>query len=479
MINNIIGLGSWRFLLAFFVVISHLYADMFGGPAAYSVWGFFVLSGFLMTEVLKNKYGFNLNGLKNYAFGRFIRIYPLYYLSLILGIFTIYILSKYDIEPKILNPQFYLPSDLYSWFSNLTLLPLSHGGRPVPVSGPLAVEVGVYILIPFMAYSKNAAWLGMLLSLIFSMKMGLTIDTFAMRYSEFLTGYFAFAIGSLINHYKVELQSLSMPKISIIVWLLHCLVVGIMNTWPWTYGLYISVLLSAWVVISLYQIKSTKIDIILGDLSYPIYLLHTTVGAWLLYLFGSNRSFEFFLISFVLTIGLSYVLLIIFDHPIQKLKKKVNFISTNDIKADDVLFQTLVKIKKKLLHKIAIFIYILTLVIVILYTLFIAYKIITNNKLEVYNWGPKTAVTQTIPNLQPDGNAGLWIQTSMTRGLGNLSVHINDKLVRTEVANKLITASIDKEYFSSKNELVITLKSNKGYKFNVGVITIYGDINDK
>lgn len=41
MINNIFGLGSWRFLLAFFVVISHLYADMFGGPAAYAVWGFF------------------------------------------------------------------------------------------------------------------------------------------------------------------------------------------------------------------------------------------------------------------------------------------------------------------------------------------------------------------------------------------------------------------------------------------------------
>lgn len=125
--NVTLGLGSWRFLLAFFVAISHLYKDMIGGPAAYSVWGFFVLSGFLMTEILKNKYGFGLNGLKQYGFNRFLRIYPLYYLSLIIGILTLYLLAKYNIEPKILNPQFYYPESLYSWFVNISLLPLPHG----------------------------------------------------------------------------------------------------------------------------------------------------------------------------------------------------------------------------------------------------------------------------------------------------------------------------------------------------------------
>lgn len=433
---------------------------------------FFVLSGFLMTEVLKNKYGFSLNGLKNYAFGRFIRIFPLYYVSFILGIFTIYILSQYNIEAKVLNPQFYLPSDLYSWFSNLTLLPLSHSGRPVPVSGPLAVEVGVYILIPFMAYSRNAAWLGMLLSLVFSLKIGFSLETFAIRYSEFLTGYFAFAIGSLINHYKVELQSLSMPKLSIILWLLHCLFIGIMNTWPWTYGLYISVFLSAWVVISLYHIKSTKIDIILGDLSYPVYLLHTTVGACLLYLFGSNRSFEFFLISFILTIILSYVLLIIFDHPIQKLKKKVNFISSNDNNLDDVLIQTLVKIKEVICHKIAIVIYKIVIIITILFVLFIIYKVYTNDKLEIYSWGPTTTVVQSIPNIQSDGNAGLWIKTSMTKGLGDLKVYINGEPIKTKVSFSLITAAIPKEYFDNEKELSILIKNNRDYIIYVGKLHI-------
>ena len=47
-----LGFGMWRFFLAFLVVISHLWAGMLDGPAAYAVWGFFILSGYLMTFVL-------------------------------------------------------------------------------------------------------------------------------------------------------------------------------------------------------------------------------------------------------------------------------------------------------------------------------------------------------------------------------------------------------------------------------------------
>jgi peptidoglycan/LPS O-acetylase OafA/YrhL len=50
-----ISLGTWRFFLAFLVAISHLWAGMIDGPAAYAVWGFFVLSGYLMTLVLMTK----------------------------------------------------------------------------------------------------------------------------------------------------------------------------------------------------------------------------------------------------------------------------------------------------------------------------------------------------------------------------------------------------------------------------------------
>ena len=65
-----LGLGSWRLLLAFLVAISHLWARMLHGPAAYAVWGFYLLSGYLMTHVLRTKYGFRPRGLLAYASNR-------------------------------------------------------------------------------------------------------------------------------------------------------------------------------------------------------------------------------------------------------------------------------------------------------------------------------------------------------------------------------------------------------------------------
>ena len=470
----IFGLGSWRFLLAFFVAISHLWAGMFGGPAAYAVWGFFVLSGFLMTEILRNKYGFTIDGIKKYAFNRFVRIYPLYFLAFLLGLVTIYILGKYSLDPKVLNPQFYFPKNLNGWISNLTLLPLPNvGGRPVPVSGALAVEVGAYILIPFMAFSRNAAWLGVLISLLVSFSLGISLENFAARYSDFLTGFFAFAVGTLINHYKNELKQIAMPKLSLFIWLGHCLVIGVIHSWPWTYGLYVSVLLSAWVVISLYKLEKTKVDALLGDLSYPVYLLHTTVAAWFLLSFDASRNFTFFFMSFIVTVFISWILLVIFDHPIQKLKKKANANRKEEITADEYLSKIFYKVQSILVHrnttKVAV---VLGTVIIIGLSIFM-YKIATNKTLEIYNWGPQESIVGTVPNLQPNGNAGIWIETGMTKGLGKLEVCIDGVPIHTEVALNLITASIPKEYFQQSKKLTITVQNDDNrIKKLVGILKI-------
>jgi peptidoglycan/LPS O-acetylase OafA/YrhL len=70
------ALGSWRFFLALLVAFSHLWDGMIHGPAAYAVWGFFLISGFLMALVLQTRYSDGWGGLRDYAFNRFLRIYP-------------------------------------------------------------------------------------------------------------------------------------------------------------------------------------------------------------------------------------------------------------------------------------------------------------------------------------------------------------------------------------------------------------------
>lgn len=321
---NRLGLGSWRFFLAFLVAISHLWGGMIHGPAAYAVWGFFVLSGYLMTYVLRSKYGSTREGLMDYAFNRFLRIFPAYWLACLLGVFVLLIFPRCGIRASDINPEFIFPSGILAWLSNVTLLPVFGlgGGRLVPVSGALSVEVGVYLLIPLMAFSRGAAWLGLILSFALNYQYGLS-DNFPIRYSSFLTCFVAFAVGSLICHYQVFLSRWKSRLWSVSLWLGHCLVWIWYDSWPWTYGLYLSLLLSAWVVLSLAKTDTGKIDAWLGDLSYPIYLFHTNIAILFFPWYSGKRTFEFFFVSFLATIVVSVFVVLFIDRKLGGYKRRL------------------------------------------------------------------------------------------------------------------------------------------------------------
>jgi len=320
----IISLGSWRFFLASLVAISHLWGSFIHGPAAYAVWGFFLLSGYLMTYVLINKYGNTSDGIKSYTFNRFLRIYPLYWIACLVGFISITIISIYGLnDPTGLNPQFMKPHSTKEWFTNITLLPFFQGGGLlVPVSGALATEIGAYMLIPIIAFNKRVALIALVITILINFSENITtIDTFVFRYTSFFTCFLSFTLGSLICHYRSFLKAYESPFLSILAWCLHCLVWLKYPLWPWTYGLYISIILSGWVVLSLSSIKSNKLDTLLGDLSYPVYLFHTIAGIWIFWLFNYQRTFNFFIVSFIITLVISVVLVTLIDKPLRKLKR--------------------------------------------------------------------------------------------------------------------------------------------------------------
>lgn len=239
------GIGTWRFFLSFLVAISHLYGNMIHGPAAYAVWGFFVLSGFLMSLVLTKKYGFSPSGLKDYAQNRFLRIYPSYIFSVILGIGVLFVLKRYHFETTVLNPAFQRPGSLYEFIGNFLMIPFAVGGLFVPVASALFVEVWAYALMPFMAYSRHAAILGFLITLAGNIQYGITPESFPIRYSGFATGLLAFSVGSLTLHYYETLKRFGMPCTSVLVWCIHGVLWLFDPYYPWNYGLYISMFLSA------------------------------------------------------------------------------------------------------------------------------------------------------------------------------------------------------------------------------------------
>jgi hypothetical protein len=81
------------------------------------------------------------------------------------------------------------------------------------------------------------------------------------------------------------------------------------------------------------------------------------------------------------------------------------------------------------------------------------------DSLKVLRWGPVETKLGSIPNLQPDGKMGIWVDVTPTEDLGEMQVIFDGKPVPTSVEPKLITAGISQEYISSKGEKRIEIKS--------------------
>ena len=315
------GFGTCRLVLAALVAMSHLWDGMLHGYAAYAVWAFYVLSGFLMTLVLTTKYGFDGQGLRTYAFNRFMRIFPLYWLAAIAGIATLWYAGRHGINLQQINGEFYWPAGVEQWAHVLTLFPgFQRGGLPVPVSNALAIEVGYYLLMPLLARSRSTAWFALAAGVMINLQLGIESASFAQRYATFLPCMLPFAVGALACHYRTTLARWSMPWTSSLVWLLHGLGVLVHPGWPWTVGLYVSMLLSAWMVVSLYHQPSGRVDRMFGDMSYPLYLIHTTVAAWFVCSCGFSRPLGFFFQAFALALLLSWLVVILIDRPLSRLK---------------------------------------------------------------------------------------------------------------------------------------------------------------
>lgn len=319
--RGVLGLGAWRLFLAALVMFSHLWAHMLHGPAAYAVWGFFSLSGFLMVDILTEKYGVTLRGVCHYAFNRVLRIFPGYYVALALGVVTLVFAAAHGINLTAVNGEFVLPSGI-NWLNPLTLLSfLPRNGLPVSVSNALAIEVTAYLLMPLLAISPAAAWLALILSFGANVALGFGAETFTIRYATFMPCFMAFAAGGLACHYRDQLSRFSAPVLSVTIWCVHCLIWFRFPYWPWTYGLYTSLLLSTWVVVSLFKLRTSKSDAWAGDLSYPVYLFHELVAGWFLLLGWFNRDALATAFGIAaITVLLSFFVVFFVEMPLRKFK---------------------------------------------------------------------------------------------------------------------------------------------------------------
>jgi len=328
-------LGTYRYFLALFVAVHHMELETVFWLGPYAVFGFYVISGFLMTLVLNEVY----TGTENvwrYLANRCLRIFPLYW-----GVFAITILCllvgikiKYAVIPTepsaMLNNLSFIFGD---WSSRLT----------VTQSWSLRVELVFYILMVALVRDFKIVIIWFLFSIlvvVYLIAHDATFDTF---YTGLLSSSLAFSLGSLVyflnGRYKLKSYHLI---ISVIGFCFHLVFAQYIWAFPnaesalaslyytESFGLYGNIFWGGYIM---YAIASSsffgrpknrlsKIDRFLGDMAYGIFLSHWIAIGIVKYVLGAIGNEISLIIFTVFTIILmhfiTFVLFNLVENPINK-----------------------------------------------------------------------------------------------------------------------------------------------------------------
>lgn len=315
------------------VVAGHL-----GGLAIlgnYAVFGFFILSGYLMTLIMQRNYGYSKRGKLKYTLNRFLRIFPMYWFACALSI--VLILWVGDEVSTSYHYYLYLPQDTFAWARNVLLL-LAYNSEPqlTPPAWALTVELFFYVAIGA-GFSKTKyrthVWFG--LSLGYTLVVNVLDMSWPYKYFYITAASLPFATGAMLFHYQAKMRQALVLKyhyLAVILMLMVFLNYGLAVYLDALqgYAFYVNYLLNVLIVAALLQLtpanfKASVWDRFFGDLSYPIYLIHWQVG---LLLFTSGFALKLATLPFLL-VSLPFVLVIAWliaryvELPIEKLRQKV------------------------------------------------------------------------------------------------------------------------------------------------------------
>jgi peptidoglycan/LPS O-acetylase OafA/YrhL len=287
--------GIWRTLLAVEVVVSHiLFVPILGG---YAVFSFFVLSGYLMTSIMHETYGYTRAGFVRYLQNRALRLYPNYWFAILVSLLVIGWIGN-DTAVRHFA-AFALPTTPAEWFQNLTmifpyLVPSDARSILAPPTWALTVEICFYILIGLgVSRSKRATMAWFVASILYLIVVRQFHADNRYSYAAIAAGSLPFSVGALTWHYRTRLRELLIrlrardPRILIVGrWLVFLLALLLLwkTGWPIvTMGaLWINIALSCLIVTALAHANAATpmrhFDKRVGDFSYPLYLLHMQIG---------------------------------------------------------------------------------------------------------------------------------------------------------------------------------------------------------
>ena len=315
-------MGKIRFLLAVAVIIAHsspiFGIKLIGGEVA--VQTFFIISGFYMALILTEKYvGIN-SSFKLFITNRFLKIYPIYWsvllLALLLSLLSFHHSGTSGSEK--INALLSIVKDgfngvvTFSWYcfasiflffqdwfiffkvnqnGSLSFISNFHyAAHPfgydvfLPQAWTIGLELTFYLMAPFLIRRNNAFIVGLLIlsvliRLFLYLHWNLYQDPWSYRFFPNELAYFLFGV-LVYRFYKKVKNNRSVAVNTTMNWAFY-LVLTITIIYQLIANNYIALLYPIVVGCAIPFIflkdSKSKLDIKIGELSYPIYISHITI----------------------------------------------------------------------------------------------------------------------------------------------------------------------------------------------------------
>jgi peptidoglycan/LPS O-acetylase OafA/YrhL len=358
--------GSFRFLLAWMVVLSHLWthASLWAGP--YAVFGFYLLSGFLMAMVLHSTYGHSPGGMLRFFANRALRIYPPYLAAAVISLLVIALIPE---TLKGYNRTMQVPDTFAEWLRNIFIIGLNavRGVDPrlppaslVPPAWSIDIELCFYLLLGLgIGRGPRIALTWALLSVLWAVWLIADDANFTERYRSLAAASLPFALGACLFHFRARISEwlhrpwhlpvaltlfLVNAGLPHLIWAPLALTevqrsdpefYRLVNSQEWRdvflFGFYASLLATLYCVAVLCRYDPrrappwlSRLDTLLGNLSYPVFLCHWQAGAIVIALgLAESKGRELFLWSLLAIPLLATAIHLAVEHPLERWRNQV------------------------------------------------------------------------------------------------------------------------------------------------------------
>ncbi|MFJ7284604.1 acyltransferase family protein [Pseudomonas sp. NPDC099000] len=311
-------MGAYRLLLAILVAVSHMGKTFAGlNPGVVAVISFLIISGFVMTSLIERNYK-TPQKIGLFYMDRALRLYPQFLFYFLTSCAVIYCLLPGTPQAAELM--------LGNIAASLTMVPLGFymfgvaGSLILPPAWSLGLEMCFYLVIPFLLiYKSRDVAFAVSVAVFMTACLGF-INTDVYGYRLLPGVLFMFLCGSYL--YKPQAKGLAIAASTAVVAALMFAAIeaGLIERRPFNAEVTAGIALGIPAVYVLTKLKFHRVDELLGNISYGVFLNHFVVMYFLRAFWPVAYDAHIVAAVLILSFGLSCVSYYYIERPALKLR---------------------------------------------------------------------------------------------------------------------------------------------------------------